>query len=405
MFSRSALAGLLAVTLAACATPPAQDETPAPAPAPVAAPPPPPSLYADAAKWLCLPGRSDDACAQDQTAAAVAATGDVTREPFTPDPAAPIDCFYVYPTVSFDPTMNSDWAPGPEERSVIEQQAARFQSVCRVFAPMYRQVTLTALRAMMLGQKAEADPKMAYDDVAEAWRYYLEHHNQGRGVVLIGHSQGARVLADLVAAEIDGKPAQAKLVSAMLIGTNIDVAAPGTSSKGKFATIPTCSAKDETGCLVGYVSFRETGPPPETARFGKTAGAGLETACVNPAVLLGRDRLDAYLPSRPSAASPGSGAYPPWTVKTKFVGAPFVRLPGLLSGACVRGAGAHYLSVKVHGVKNGPRTDTIPGDVVLDGKVQADWGLHLIDMHLAMGDLVELAKVQGAAWRAKAGAP
>ena len=42
---------------------------------------------------------------------------------------------------------NSDMTAGPEEHGVILQQFARFASVCRVYAPLYRQVTLTALRS------------------------------------------------------------------------------------------------------------------------------------------------------------------------------------------------------------------------------------------------------------------
>jgi len=42
-----------------------------------------------------------------------------------------------------------------------------------------------------------------YDDVRDAWHHYLEHDNQGRGVVLVGHSQGSFILAELIRQEID----------------------------------------------------------------------------------------------------------------------------------------------------------------------------------------------------------
>ena len=32
------------------------------------------------------------------------------------------------------------------------------------------------------------------NDVVAAWRHYLDHDNRGRGVVLIGHSQGTGML-------------------------------------------------------------------------------------------------------------------------------------------------------------------------------------------------------------------
>ena len=77
--------------------------------------------------------------------------------------------------------------------------------------PMYRQVTLTALRAGIAGTPVPVNRQMAYGDVRDAWNYYLEHDNQGRGVALIGHSQGALVLTALIRNEIDGHPVQARV--------------------------------------------------------------------------------------------------------------------------------------------------------------------------------------------------
>ena len=87
----------------------------------------------------------------DLTTTVVMADGTMSRETWAADPKAPIDCFYVYPTVSTDPTPNSDMTAGAEERNVIRQQFARFASQCRPFAPLYRQVTLRGLRALLAG--------------------------------------------------------------------------------------------------------------------------------------------------------------------------------------------------------------------------------------------------------------
>ena len=106
--------------------------------------PPTPNDYADGKNWLCRPGR-EDACAVDLATTVVAADGKLTREAWTADPKAPIDCFYVYPTVSTDPTPNSDMTADPAELNVIQQQFARFASKCRPYAPLYRQVTLAGL--------------------------------------------------------------------------------------------------------------------------------------------------------------------------------------------------------------------------------------------------------------------
>src|SRR3984957_170622 len=153
--------------------------------------------YSNPAVWLCRPGRQD-ACSAPQDATIVAVNGALTREAFHPAKNPPIDCFYVYPTVSNDSGGNSDLTITGAEKSVVNAQFARFAAKCRLFAPMYRQVTLTALRAMIAGKPIPVDRDLGYGDVLAAWNYYLAHDNHGRGVVLVGHSQGSGVLTPLL---------------------------------------------------------------------------------------------------------------------------------------------------------------------------------------------------------------
>ena len=352
-----------------------------------------PNDYGAKESWLCWPGRAD-ACAVDQTATVVQADGKTSVETFKPATAPAYDCFYVYPTVSTDPTGNSDMSIDDAERSVVEQQLARFAGQCRVFAPMYRQVTLAALRAVMAGQPSPANGLLAFGDVRDAWNWYLAHENKGRGVVLIGHSQGSRMLLDLIRTEIDGKPAQKQMISALILGMNTPVA------DGKFGSIPLCASADQAGCLVTYVSFRETSPPPANSRFGKTDEQGRRAGCVNPAALLaGKASTDeaplhAYLGVRPFLSSlPPKPFAAGVTVSTSFVS-----LPGLLSARCVSEGDFTYLAVKVNADPADPRTDEITGDIVVAGNVLKDWGLHLIDVNLEMGDLNALVARQAKAY-------
>src|SRR6476661_8047497 len=130
---------------------------------------PPPNDYSDAKSWLCRPDRHD-ACDVDLSTTIIAADGKLTRENFSADPKSPIDCFYVYPTVSTDPTPNSDMIPDAAELNVVRQQFARFGSKCRVYAPMYRQVTLAGLRTLLAGATSgiSIDRGLHYDDVRDA---------------------------------------------------------------------------------------------------------------------------------------------------------------------------------------------------------------------------------------------
>jgi hypothetical protein len=50
--------------------------------------------------------------------------------------------------------------------------------------------------------------------------------------------------------------------------------------------------------------------------------------------------------------------------------------------------------VTVHGDPDDPRTDDIPGDLVIGGQVSAVWGLHLIDVGIALGNLLEILERQ-----------
>ena len=372
---------------------------PAPPPGNIA-----PNDYADQANWLCWPGR-DDACAADLTTTVVKADGTTEIEKFQADPNAPIDCFYVYPTVSHDPGMVSSMKIEPEERNVVIQQAARLRASCRLYAPMYRQFTLTALAYGMMhptppGQKTQPRAPVGFNDVQDAWNYYLAHENHGRGVVLVGHSQGSGMLAGLLGADIYGKPAQAQLVSAILMGAPLAVEA-GEDTGGDLKTMRLCTSSSQLGCVINYSSFRETSPPPDNARFGRPRGGaqpGLEAACTNPANLPGSwGEAKAYFGT--SILQPSAPAWP-W-LKDKKIETPFVSVPGLITAECVRAGQFHYLAIRLHPKEGSARANDIPGDIVVGNSVLKDWGLHLIDANLFMGNLVDIVHDEGQAWLKK----
>jgi hypothetical protein len=357
--------------------------------------------YSKPETWLCRPGHTDDACAIDLTTTVIAADGTMTKETWTGNPQAPIDCFYVYPTVSADQGTLSDMAAGNEERNVIRQQFARFGSQCRTFAPLYRQVTLGGLRTVLATGNIDLDRRQGYDDVLAAWNHYLKNDNNGRGVVLIGHSQGSMVLMRLIAEEIDGKPIQSRLVSAILLGTNVPVP-KGKDVGGAFKNIPLCKGADQTGCLISFASFRSTIPPPANTLFGRVAGEGMESTCTNPAALGGGSGpLHAYLTGTGSLIATSAQQKHQWVAGSALVETPFVSVPGLLTAKCATNEHGHFLEVTVTGNPADPRADDIPGDLGPPGKPLTNWGLHLIDVNLAMGNLLDIVSQQSKAYLAK----
>jgi hypothetical protein len=354
--------------------------------------------YSRADNWLCLPGQ-EDACSANQDTTIVKENGTLIPEKFKPAKNPPVDCFYVYPTVSRDRGVVSDMDAGPEEMGVIAQQFARFADVCKTYAPLYRQYTLTSLMGRQTGHPMALppDPAVGYHDVVDAWNYYLQNYNHGRGVVLIGHSQGSGVLTRFIKDEIDGKPVQKQLVVAILGGTRLGVPA-GKDVGGDFQTVPLCHDAKTPGCVIAFASFRASSPPPPDTLFGKVQTQGWEAACVNPAALGGGSGdVHAYLTASRSFIVGGDGAAPVWATG-KTVQTPFVSVPGLLTSECAHNENGTYLAITMHGDPADPRTDDIGGDVTIGGNVLKQWGLHLIDMNLFMGNFQDIVRSETRAY-------
>ncbi len=346
--------------------------------------------------WLCRPGEAADPCTADLATTIIDADGRRTTVHPRPMASPPIDCFYVYPTVSRQKTANANLHVDPEETAVAVDQASPFSQVCRVYAPMYPQLTLSAIgvAARQIDPHAAA---VAYLGVLSAWQDYLTHDNHGRGVVLIGHSQGASMLTALVRNEIDPQPAERRLlVSALLMGGNVTVPI-GQTVGGDFKDIPACQSEHQTGCVVAYSSFDSV--PPANSLFGRVGTsigsnltqstatlADLQVLCSNPSSLSGgTGSLSAYFRSD-SIYAPGFGSNTGPRVPT-----PWVAFPGRYNATCMTSGGATWLQVSA--VPD-------PGDhrPLVTQALGPRWGLHLVDVNLALGNLVGLVGDQSAAY-------
>jgi hypothetical protein len=350
--------------------------------------------YTKDSTWLCLPGRADT-CATPLPTTALSANGygstgkpEIAKNP-------PIDCFYVYPTVSNDQSMNSDLIVDRSEKLATETQFARFASVCRPFAPIYRQMTLASIAAYATGGDISQAAAIAYSDVASAWRNYLATKNQGRPFVLIGHSQGSLMLQQLIAREIETNPAVARRMKlAILPGFNVMVP-QGKLVGGTFKKFPLCSSPGETGCVISWTSFRVNNVPPRGAMFGLADQPGMTVGCVNPAKPGSRDwvKLDSYWFTRSTLPVPGgpiswsSQGTPP---------TPFVRTEGLVSAKCVTDGLRGYLWIRTDSKPGEKWTDRIGGEVGMLGMFLPGWGMHLADVAEAQGDLIRIVGDVGA---------
>jgi hypothetical protein len=333
----------------------------------------------DTQVWLCRPGAKPNPCTTDLSATTITAHGAPTIRKFTDAVDPKIDCFYVYPTVSLQPTVNANLHVDPAEIEVAIAQAARYSQVCRVFAPMYRQLTLRSLG----GEAGPVARAKASDDVVKAWNDYLARYNNGRGVVLIGHSQGSFQLRELIAKYIDPNPSvRNRVVSAILLGGNVMVP-KGKLVGGDFQHLPACQSNSQTACVIAFSTFDMT--PPADSLFGRTTDPNQQVLCANPANLAGGSgALMPYFISRGALFNVAGDAQ----AKT-----PWVTYPDLFSASCSNAAGANVLSVK-DVRKPG---DTRPGTHDTLGPT---WGLHLYDGNIALGNLVAIVQSEANAYTA-----
>lgn len=358
-----------------------------------------PAAHADVV-WLCHPSlaAATDPCETPLDTTVVAGNaGDGARTVVTPPRPTPsrraVDCFYVYPTVSNQLALNASKARDPEIVAVAKFQASRFSVGCRMFAPIYREVTV----AGVVGNGIPAIAETAYGDVAEAFKQYLAQDNGGRGVILIGHSQGSLMLRALIRRVIDADPqARARLVGAFLLGGNVTTKA-GSPTDGDFAHVPVCTRRGEDGCVVAYSTystdplpvsfFGNTNTDPIGGGFGFRSGSGYEVACTDPGTLSGVTGAVPFLvPTQkypPGFISGGIDV----TANGPIPSAPTTWVEGFAyRGACRTINGAHVY-----------RYAPEPGARMLNEFPPA-WGTHLVDFNLGVERLLSIAAQQSTTW-------
>jgi Protein of unknown function (DUF3089) len=336
--------------------------------------------------WLCRPGLSANPCTPGLSTTRFSPAGrrlGVENLRAVKNPK--FDCFYVYPTVSGQSTVQANLHIDPEERSIALYQAARYSQYCRVYAPMYRQFTLRAITNP--GLLTPAVRAAVYADALNGWKTYLRRYNKGRGIVLIGHSQGSFVLRALIAAEIDSKPAtRARVISALLLGGDVTVR-KGRDVGGDFKHIRACHSTTQLGCVVAFSTFDAA--VPADSKFGRTKAAGRQVLCTNPVALGGGSGVvDSIFPTQPFAPSSLLSA----GIKLLGLTLPtasttWIDVPGSYRVRCSSAGGANVLQATPLSGGQTPKASPDP-----------TWGLHLIDANIALGDLVNLVRVQGAAY-------
>jgi len=356
------------------------------------------TTQSDDVSWLCRPDLPADPCRGDLTTTQRAVgKPNILVQP-TKQRRHEVDCFYVYPTVSQEPTRSASMQITEPMRAIARQQAQHFSRMCDVYAPVYRQRTLLALRTPSTPAQSRAAVELSYSDVARAWDRYLAHDNDGRGVVLIGHSQGTRMLRQLLRERIEpDEKADKRIVSAVLVGGNV-VVPRGGEVGGDFRRMPLCRKRDQIHCVLAWSAFGET--PPANARYGIVPttpaaepapyGPDYEIACVNPAspernteVALHTLLRSDVRPGAVGLAELAGPLGPPPTAPT-----PWLRPAQRYRAHCAHTGGGHVLMVRPG-----------PGAPALGPFPDPGWGLHVAEMSLTLGDTVAMVAAQIAAYQ------
>lgn len=167
-----------------------------------------------------------------------------------------VDVFFIHPTTltskklrgkTWNADINDAAINAKTDYSSILYQASVFNGKCRVFAPRYRQAHLYSFFTKDKEQGKMA-LRIAYEDVKNAFEYYLKYYNNGRPVIIAGHSQGTLHAQLLLKNYFDGTALSNQLVCAYIPGLVI--------AKKEFVFLQPCYDSTTTGCFAGWRTYR-----------------------------------------------------------------------------------------------------------------------------------------------------
>ena len=208
--------------------------------------------YSQNESWAVLPGKYPKDLIQ--------ITGDYIEKQ--------ADVFYIYPTLFSDrknPSLNADIFDEDFRKEIIQKaikyQASAWVSSANLYAPFYRQAhyrifsepfSIVDLRNESPGIGAW---NLAYEDLKNAFEYYLENYNNGKPIIIATHSQGTMHAIQLMKDYFDEKPLKEKLVAAYLIGIRI--------LPNEFKSIKPMINPDDVGGFVSWNTYKMNNLPKE----------------------------------------------------------------------------------------------------------------------------------------------
>tara|TARA_B110000459_G_scaffold123491_1_gene135855 strand:- start:1598 stop:2632 length:1035 start_codon:yes stop_codon:yes gene_type:complete len=189
-----------------------------------------------------------------------------------------VDVFYIHPTMYYE---GIDWVADLEDLELnkkvdlwpMRHQASAFEDVGRVFAPRYRQ----AHYRVFTFDKEECELcmdalKIAYGDVREAFLYWLKNLDEGKPIIIAGHSQGTLHAKWLLKEFFDGTELGERLVTSYLLGWGV--------YDGDFNDLEPCQNEGDVNCYCSWMTYAK-GFTPNWLDDRITAGQDIPK-CINP---------------------------------------------------------------------------------------------------------------------------
>lgn len=165
------------------------------------------------------------------------------------------DVFFICPTVysGSDDSYNMSLDDTETEESflgTVNMEKGIYDDDARFFAPYYSQAGLNVYT--LDTKKQEEYLQIAFEDVCEAFEYYLEYYNDDNPIVLAGFSQGADMCIRLLKEYFYDDELSEKLIACYAIGWRIT-----QEEIDEYPYLEVAEGETDTGVIISFNSESE----------------------------------------------------------------------------------------------------------------------------------------------------
>lgn len=172
---------------------------------------------------------------------------------FEADKDKDVDVFLICPTVDTRSETNSFDLNDKLKKNFIyalDLERGIYEDTGRLFAPYYRQMSMNAYK--LDEQERALAQEIAYKDISEAFRWYLDNENNGRGLILAGFSQGGQMCLELLKEYYGGESMEAQALRSNLIAVYAIGWSVTEKMTAEYPQIIPAQGKTDTGVVVSF---------------------------------------------------------------------------------------------------------------------------------------------------------